>query len=164
MPVSLSIISAMDENRLIGRDNALPWQLPADLVFFKKTTMGKPIIMGRKTFESIGKPLPGRRNIIISRDPGYQAEGCDSSQSIDAALALVDDQPEAMLIGGAMLYQQTMGIADHLYITEIHEKFEGDAWFPEINPAHWQETWREDHAADERNLYAFTFVKYRRIK
>ena len=107
MSVSLSIITAMDENRLIGSNNSLPWHLPADFAYFKRVTMDKPIIMGRKTYESIGRPLPGRRNIIISRDPDYHAEGCETANSLQAALELVADQDEAMLIGGANLYAQT---------------------------------------------------------
>jgi dihydrofolate reductase len=150
----------MDQNRLIGNNNELPWQLPADLAFFKKTTMHKPILMGRKTYESIGRPLPGRRNIIITRDASIGFEGCETVQGIDAALALVDDQPEIMLIGGASLYQQTIGLADRLYITQIDGVFEGDAWFPEIDPLRWHESWREDHEPDERNHYAYSFVKY----
>lgn len=164
MTTSLSIIAAMDENRLIGKDNALPWHLPADLAFFKQTTMGKPILMGRKTFESIGRPLPGRRNIIISRDPHYQVEGCDICDSIDSAMAIVMDQDEAMLIGGSSLYAQTIERAERLYITEIHAQFEGDAWFPVIDPAQWLESWREDHQNDAKNPYYYSFVKYSRRK
>lgn len=160
MPASLSIISAMDNNRLIGNNNALPWHLPADLAFFKKTTLNKPILMGRKTYESIGRPLPGRRNIIISRDPAYHQDGCETVASIDEALRLVEDQAEAMLIGGASLYSQTLQRAQTLYITEIHEQFEGDAWFPEIDKTRWKECWREHHEADEVNKYAYSFVKY----
>jgi len=162
MPVSLSIISAMDENRLIGKGNALPWHLPADLAFFKRTTLNKPVIMGRKTYESIGKPLPGRHNIIISRNPAYRIDGCDTCADIDAALALAADQVEAMLIGGASLYEQTIELAETLYITEIHAKFEGDAWFPAIDPSRWEAVWREDHEPDERNKSAYSFIKYRR--
>ncbi len=160
MTTSLSIISAMDKNRLIGNNNALPWHLPADLAFFKKTTLNKPILMGRKTFESIGRPLPGRRNIIITRNTEYQQQGCEIVVGIDEALALVKDQPEVMLIGGASLYEQTIRRAHSLYITEIHSKFKGDAWFPEIEPERWQEVWREDHKADEKNAYDYSFVKF----
>jgi len=158
----LSIITAMDENQLIGNNNALPWHLPADLAFFKQTTLGKPIIMGRKTFESIGRPLPGRQNIIVTRNPDYSAEGCDSVLSIDAAMELVSDQPEAMLIGGATLYQQTLEVASELYITRIHHKFDGDAWFPKIDKNLWKETWREDHQAKEKNPFDYSFIKYTR--
>jgi len=163
MPVSLSIIAAMDQNRLIGQRSGLPWHLPADLAFFKKTTMNKPIIMGRKTFESIGKPLPGRRNIIISRDTGYQIAGCDVCVDINSALELVNDQPEAMLIGGASLYEQTLDMADRLYITEIKGVFEGDAWFPKIDPSRWRENWREEHRHDNTNPHDYAFVQYTRI-
>ena len=164
MATSLSIICGMDENRLIGDNNTLPWHMPADFAFFKKTTMGKPVLMGRKTYESIGKPLPGRRNIIISRDPTFTAEGCDVTDSIQAAVDLVKDQPEAMLLGGASLYQQTLEWAETLYITEIHHQFKGDAWFPPINLEIWKETSREEHAADEKNKYSYAFVKYLRQK
>lgn len=162
MPTSLSIITAMDQNRLIGRDNALPWHLPADLAFFKKTTLGKPILMGRKTYESIGRPLPGRQNIIISRDPNYRIDGCDTATGIEQALEMIKNQPEAMLIGGSSLYQQTIDLADKLYITFIHSQFEGDAWFPEIPSQNWVESAREDHSADDKNAYNYSFVTYLR--
>ncbi len=162
MTTSLSIICAMDQNRLIGKNNALPWHLPADLAFFKQTTMGKPILMGRKTYESIGRPLPGRQNIIISRDTNYQAEGCDCCTDIDTALALAADHAEIMLIGGASLYQQTLERAQQLYLTHIHASFEGDAWFPEVNQNDWLITWQEDHTADEKNRFDYSFVKYSR--
>ena len=162
MPVHLSIISAMDDNRLIGRDNALPWHLPADLAFFKRTTLNKPVLMGRKTFESIGRPLPGRRNIIISRNPAYLKEGCETCTDIDSALELVAHSEEAMLIGGSSLYRQTLDMAKNLYITEIHGKFTGDSWFPEISPDDWKEVWREEHEGDEKNPFAYAFVRYAR--
>ena len=162
MPTSLSIITAMDQNRLIGRDNGLPWYLPADLAFFKKTTLGKPILMGRKTYESIGRPLPGRQNIIISRDPNYRIDGCDTATGIEQALEMIKNQPEAMLIGGSSLYQQTIDLADKLYITFIHSQFEGDAWFPEIPSQNWVESAREDHSADDKNAYDYSFVTYLR--
>ena len=126
----LSLIVAMDENRLIGNANQLPWHLPADLAFFKRTTMGKPIIMGRKTFESIGRPLPGRRNIVITRDPQFSAEGCEIVNCIDAALASCSDHDELMLIGGASLYQQTLERASCMYITQIHHALAETPGFP----------------------------------
>jgi dihydrofolate reductase len=162
MTASLSLICAMDQNRLIGSNNALPWHLPADLAFFKKTTLGKPIVMGRKTYESIGRPLPGRQNIIITRNPEFHAEGCDTCTSIDQAIELAGDQDEVMLIGGASLYQQTIDLAQHLYLTRIHHQFEGDAWFPEFDLQQWHEVWREDHTRDEKNGYDFSFLKYSR--
>ena len=160
MTASLSIICGFDQNRLIGNNNALPWHLPADMAYFKKTTMSKPILMGRKTYESIGRPLPGRRNIIISRDESYRAEGCETAAGIQQAIDLVNEQQEVMLIGGSSLYEQTLPLAKTLYITEIHHQFSGDAWFPAINSDDWLESWREEHEADESNKYAYAFVKY----
>ncbi len=158
----LALITAMDDNRLIGRDNALPWHLPADFAFFRRTTMGKPVIMGRKTRESIGRPLPGRRNLVVSRNPDYRAEGTETCGSIGAALELCADAPEAFLIGGANLYRQALeqGLVRVLWITHVHGEFEGDAWFPEIDPDQWQEVWREERPADEANPYPLSFVKY----
>ena len=156
----LSIITAFDRNHLIGRDNSLPWHLPADLAFFKRTTMGKPIIMGRKTFESIGRPLPGRRNIIISRNPDLQIEGCETCTSVEQALQQLGDYAEVFLIGGASLYQQMLAQAENLYDTEIDEEFNGDAWFPDISADEWQEVWRENHSADDSNPHNYSFVKY----
>ena len=138
----------------------MPWHLPEDLRFFKKTTENGVVIMGRKTYESIGKPLPGRRNVIISRSLNYQAEGCETANGIQAAIDLVSDYPEVMMLGGANLYEQTITLADTLYITEVHHKFSGDAWFPAINPNDWTESSREEHDIDESNKYAYAFVKY----
>ena len=156
----LSLIVAMDDNRLIGSNNDLPWQMPADLAFFKRTTMGKPIIMGRKTFASIGRPLPGRRNIVITRDSGFSATGCEIANGIEAALSLCSEAEEVMLIGGASLYQQTIDQATRLYITRIHHSFEGDTWFPEIDLGLWKQESREDHDADHDNPYAYSFMKF----
>jgi dihydrofolate reductase len=156
----LSLIVAMDENRLIGARNQLPWHLPADLALFKRTTMGKPIVMGRKTFESIGRPLPGRRNIVITRDSAFQAPGCEVCHGIDAALAICGADDEVMLIGGASLYQQTLALASCMYITRIHHRFSGDTWFPEFSADSWRIEEEQSFAADESNPYAFTFVKY----
>jgi dihydrofolate reductase len=159
----LSLIWAMDENRLIGNNNALPWHLPADLAFFKRTTMEKPIIMGRKTYDAIGRPLPGRQNIIITRDTAYTAKGCDIANSIDEAMSLVPEEvQEVMLIGGASLYLQTLAQADALYITQIYHAFSGDTWFPEIDMSQWSETYREDFEADEKNLHPYSFMQYTR--
>jgi dihydrofolate reductase len=156
----LSFVVAMDENRLIGSDNRLPWHMPADLALFKRTTMGKPIVMGRRTFESIGKPLPGRRNIVVSRNPEYAAEGCEVVGDIDSALALCAGDEEVMLIGGASLYRQTIERASRMYITLIHHEFSGDTWFPEFDPGDWKVAERREFAADENNPYAWSFVKY----
>lgn len=159
----LSIITAMDNNRLIGKDNALPWKVPADLQFFKKVTMFKPIIMGRKTFESIGRPLPGRRNIIITRDQEFTAEGCELVYSPAMAIEAVQDVEEAMIIGGANIYQQFLEKADRLYLTKVLGEFEGDAWFPEIDFSQWGLTEKQDHKADEKNECDYSFQTFDRI-
>ncbi len=156
----LSLIVAMDENRLIGSNNGLPWHLPADLAFFKRSTMGKPIIMGRKTFESIGKPLPGRRNIVVTRDPNFNAEGCEVANSIDAAIDLCQNDAEIMLIGGASLYQQSFDRATDLYITRIHHRFAGDTWFPDFDESEWKIENREYFDADHSNRHAYSFIKF----
>ena len=154
----LSLIVAMDENRLIGRDNDLPWRLPNDLRHFKQVTMGKPIIMGRTSFESIGKPLPGRQNIVLTRDSAWQAEGCTVVTSLDAALEAAGDAEELMVIGGAQVYTQALDKADRVYLTYVHGSFEGDTWFPELATEQWREISRDNHPADERNAWAHSFT------
>ena len=157
---NLSLIWAMDSNRLIGNKNTLPWHLPADLAFFKRTTLGKPILMGRKTYQSIGRPLPGRQNIVISRDPDFNATGCDIATDIDAALRLCADAEEVMLIGGASLYEQTIERASKLYVTRIQGQFEGDTWFPEFSIKRWKIESCEDFDADPANPYPYSLMKY----
>ena len=159
----VSLIWAMADNRVIGIENRLPWKLPADMQWFRQNTMGKPIIMGRLTYESFGaKPLPGRRNIIISRNADYAAEQSSKDievySSIEAALDAVKDKEEVMIIGGMSLYEQALPLADRLYMTLVHTQVEGDAWFPEFDLNQWQETERHDHEADERNPYPYSFV------
>ena len=156
----LSLITAMDSNRLIGKDNSLPWHLPADLAFFKATTMGKPVIMGRKTFDSIGKALPGRQNIVVTRDRNFDAPNCEVAPSVEAAITIVDDTEEVMLIGGASLYEQTLDRADIIYLTLIHHEFTGDTWFPEIHPKYWKSVSRDNFNADDKNPFPYSFVKY----
>ena len=153
----LSIIAAVARNRVIGRNNRLPWRLPADLQHFKRITMGKPMIMGRKTWESLPGLLPGRRHIVVTRDPNYHAEGADVSHILDQALSLAGDVNEIMLVGGANLYAQAMALTSRLYLTEIDTEVEGDAWFPEFAPAEWREVSREAHPADGQNPYSYTF-------
>ena len=126
----ISLIVAHDRNRVIGYENDMPWHLPGDLQYFKETTMGKPVIMGRKTFESIGRPLPGRRNIVITRNVNYAAEGIEVVGNLDAALALVAEVPEIMVIGGEQIFTQALPLADRLYITLIDHEFVGDTYFP----------------------------------
>jgi len=148
----------MDRNRLIGRDNQLPWRLPADLAHFKKTTLGKPVVMGRRTFESIGRPLPGRTNIVLTRSPDFEAGGVYTADSIESALQRAGNAAEVMVIGGGAVYRQVLPLAQRLYLTLVDAIFEGDAWFPEFNPAMWREIQRSGHSADVNNPYEYSFV------
>ncbi|CAM2193884.1 Dihydrofolate reductase type 3 [Paraburkholderia kururiensis] len=161
---TLTLIVARARNGVIGRDNQLPWRLPEDLAFFKRTTMGAPIIMGRKTHESIGRPLPGRRNIVVTRDPARRFEGCDTVTGLDDALALAarDGAAEAFLIGGAELYREGFERAQKLIVTEIAADFAGDTTFPAPNPLTWDEVSREAHRAAAPNDFEFAFVVYAR--
>ena len=147
----IALIVAMAENRVIGRNNQLPWRIPADLRHFKALTLGKPVIMGRKTYESIGRPLPGRDNIVVTADSGYQAEGCQVVHSVEQALAAAGSCEEAMIIGGATLDPQTLENADRLYQTLVKAEPVGDTWFPEIELQQWREIERQAHTADESN-------------
>jgi dihydrofolate reductase len=156
--MQINAIVAMAENRVIGNQNQLPWHLPADLAFFKKTTMGKPIIMGRKTYLSIGRPLPNRQNIVISRDPAFKADGCDVFSSVDDALKAVNNCEEVFIIGGAQLFAACWDRIDRLYITLIHAEIVGDTFLPVINYTQWQEVSRELHAADIKNSYSYSFI------
>ncbi len=157
--MTLSLIWAMADNRVIGIENRLPWKLPADMKWFRQNTMGKPIIMGRLTFESFGaKPLPGRRNIIISRNPSYTADGIDVYTSLEDALQSTQSNEETMIIGGMSLYKQALPLADRLYMTLIHANMEGDAWFPKFDLHEWQETAHSNFPADEKNPHAYSFI------
>jgi len=157
---TLNVIAAMAKNRVIGIHNTLPWRLPEDLKHFKALTMGHHIIMGRKTYESIGKPLPGRTTVIVTRDADYRMEGCLTATSIDAAIAACGDDAEIFFVGGAQMYAQVLPRADRLYLTEIQEEYEGDAWFPELDRTVWQETDRQVHV-NEAGL-GYHFVIYER--
>lgn len=157
----VSLIAAMDKNRLIGRDNGLPWHLPADFKHFKAITMGKPVIMGRKTFESIGKPLPGRKNIVISASD-FEADDVIIVDSIEAAIAEVYDVEEIMIIGGASFYRQMIARAHRMYLTHVDADCTGDAWFPEFNEEDWDVHSQQEFSADEKNNYDFRIVEYRR--
>ncbi len=157
--VKISMIAAMANNRVIGQDNQMPWHLPADLQHFKKVTMAKPVIMGRKTFESIGRPLPGRQNIIITRNADYTAEGIEVVTSPEAALALVADVEEVMIIGGGNIYEQFLSQADRLYLTFIDLEVSGDTQFPDYEcVANWTVVEQEQHQPDNKNPYSYTFV------
>ncbi|MDE2088816.1 MAG: type 3 dihydrofolate reductase [Gammaproteobacteria bacterium] len=158
----ISLVVAMAENRVIGKDNQLPWRLPADLKRFRAVTLGKPVLMGRKTYESIGKPLPGRTNIVVTHEAEFRAPGCVVVHTPEAALAAAGDSPEAMVIGGASFYRQMLPRADRLYLTVIHARFEGDAFFPEFDPAGWREVERVRHEPDEKNPYPHSFITLER--
>lgn len=160
----ISIIVAMADNMIIGDKNSLPWKLPADMEYFKKNTLGKPIIMGAKTFESIGKALPGRKNIILSFDKDYKAEGCIIATSIEQALEEVEENEEVMIAGGASVYKQFLPLANRLYLTFIHHDFKGDAYFPKFDINQWKEIKRIDNEADEKNIYSYSFVVLERKK
>ncbi|WP_320150609.1 type 3 dihydrofolate reductase [uncultured Tolumonas sp.] len=154
----ISLIVAMAENRVIGRGNQMPWHLPADLRHFKSVTLGKPVIMGRKTFESIGRPLPGRRNVVISRSADWQAEGVESVNSLHAALALVQGATEVMIIGGGQLYSEALPLAQRLYLTHIELPVaDADTWFPDYSQYQWQQRAEELHDPDEKNPYHYRF-------
>ena len=158
----VSIIAAMDRNRLIGSDNRLPWHLPADLAHFKQVTMGKPIIMGRKTYESIGRPLPGRTNIVLTRSADFRAEGVLTANSLEQALDYVSEEDEVMIIGGSTIYELALPRADRLYLTYVENAGEGDAWFPEFDIERWRVVASEQHRADEKNSSDYRFVSYER--
>ncbi len=156
-----ALVAALARHRVIGVGNRLPWRLPEDLARFKRLTMGAPVIMGRKTRESIGRALPGRRNIVVTRAPGAAWEGCVVAHSLDAALALARDAEQAFIIGGADLYAQALPGADRLYLTLIDADYPGDAWFPEFDAAAWCEVARESGVSADGVGYAF--VDYARV-
>jgi len=158
----LSIIAAIARNGVIGKNNTLPWHLPADMAFFKKTTTGHTIVMGRKNYQDIGRPLPNRRNIVLSRDTGFRAKGCEVVNSFDEMLAITDDNEEVFIIGGAGLYVTALAVAPRMLITKIAAEIKGDVLFPEIIWNDWQEISSEHHDADEKNKYAFDIVEYKR--
>jgi dihydrofolate reductase len=158
----ISLIAALDRNRLIGAGNRLPWHLPADLAHFKRLTLGRPVLMGRRTWESLGRPLPGRRNIVLTRDAGFQAPGCVAVHDIESALAAAGRVDEVFVIGGAAFYAQMLPRARRMYLTLVEAEFSGDAWFPAFDPEDWRETASEAHAADERNPHPFRFVTLER--
>ncbi len=156
----VSIIAAMDRNHLIGNKNQLPWHLPADFAHFKSITMGKPIVMGRKTFESIGKPLPGRTNIVLTRNSDISFEGVACVSSIADAITLVSEADELMIIGGSTIYEMLMPQVDRMYITYVDAEFEGDAWFPRFDKSMWLEKDSVVHPADEKNAYVCKFITF----
>lgn len=158
----IAIIVAMAKNRTIGVNNTLPWRIPEDLKHFKALTMGHHMIMGRKTFESIGRPLPGRITVVVSRDRNLKIDGCIVAHSLAEALAACASDPEVFVVGGADIYAQALGLTDTLYITEIRQDVAGDAWFPEFDRETWQEVAREKRSQSEPQPLEYHFVTYRR--
>jgi len=154
----VSLIAAMDLGRLIGKDGQLPWHMPADLLHFKRTTVGKPVIMGRKTFESVGRPLPKRINVIVTRQQDYAHEGCLVAHSLEEAIQMVAPCDEVMICGGSGIYAEAIPRVDRMYLTQIGHRFDGDTHFPEFDPTPWDETQREEHGPDEKNRYPYTFI------
>ena len=152
----ISLITAVSANGVIGRGGDLPWHLSDDLKRFKQLTLGKPIVMGRKTFESIGRALPGRQNIVLTQQSEFIADGCDVVSSVDAAVAMAGDANEVMVIGGGEIYELFLPLAERIYMTRVHTDIDGDARFPELDDDQWQETSHSDHSAGESNDYAFT--------
>ncbi len=161
--MQLSIIVAASENNVIGRDNALIWHLSSDLKHFKALTTGHAVLMGRKTFESIGRALPNRRNIVISRNPLFVAKGCETAASVEEALALAAGEEEVFVIGGGRIYNELWGRADRLYLTRVHTEAEGDTFIPAVDERQWQEVGRQDFKAGEKDDYDYSFIDYRRI-
>ena len=162
----ISLVAALSENRVIGKDNRLPWHLPDDMKHFREITEGKPIIVGQKTLESIGKPLPNRTNIVLVRKKGISIPGCITVHSIEEALEAAKDAKEVVVIGGASVYKQFLeqGLIDRMYLTIIHDNVEGDAYFPEFHLVNWEETQHIHHPADEKHIHEFSFVTLERKK
>ncbi|MFN3716172.1 MAG: dihydrofolate reductase [Thiobacillus sp.] len=160
----VSVIAALAKNRVIGIENRLPWRLPEDLAHFKALTLGHPVLMGRKTFESLGRPLPGRTNVVITRNRDYRPEGCLVADSIPAALAACAEHDEVFFIGGAELYAQAIALADRLYLTEVDIDAAGDAWFPEFDRAAFREIERQSHTGRKADHLRFDFVTYARVR
>lgn len=161
----ITIVVAASENQVIGVGNALPWHLSDDLKFFKKVTLGKPVLMGRKTFESMGKALPGRMNMVLSRSAPALPEGVLHFGSLPDALGFLKQQdiPELCIIGGGVLFAEALPYTDQVYLTRVHAVLEqGDAFFPELRPEDWELVWQEEHPADEKHIHAFTFQQYKR--
>jgi dihydrofolate reductase len=157
-----SLVVAMALNRVIGRDDALPWRLPADLAYFKRVTLGHPVVMGRRTYESIGKPLPGRLNIVVTHQRDYAAPGCVVVASLDAAWKAAGTADEVCVIGGTSLFQETLPVADTIHLTEVLAEIEGDTWFPSFDRGQWSETEVLRQPADDRHPYPFRITRLER--
>jgi dihydrofolate reductase len=160
--VRRSLVVAVARNGVIGRNNALPWRLPEDLAYFKRVTLGAPVIMGRRTYQSIGKPLPGRKNIVVTRDRSFAAPGCIVVHSLDEAWREAGDVPEVFVIGGTSLFGEALPCADVIHLTEVDAEVEGDTYFPPLDRTQWHETEVARHAADARHAYPFRIVRLER--
>ncbi|MCJ8164908.1 dihydrofolate reductase [Pontibacter sp. E15-1] len=159
----IAIVVAAAENNVIGKDNGLIWHLPADLRHFKQITMGHPMVMGRKTYESIGQPLPGRTSIIVTSQPDFAAEGCLVAHSLQEGLTQAKQlDEEVCIIGGGEIFRQALPLTDTIYLTRVHHTFEGDVFFPELDEAVWETVEEEHHAPDDKNKFSYTFLKLRR--
>jgi len=163
VPPRLVLVVAATDAGVIGRDGTLPWRLPADLARFKAMTLGKPILMGRRTYDSIGRPLPGRTNIVLTRSPEWRADGVEVVHSPAEAIARAGDAPELMVIGGAELYRLALPLAQRIELTQVHADVPGDTFLPPLDPQAWREVAREDRAPDERNALAMSFVTLERV-
>lgn len=159
----ISLIAAMSHHRVIGYRGQMPWHLPAELAYFKKLTLGKPVLMGRRTFCSLGKPLPNRRNLVLTQQPDLHLPGCEIFHSLAAVQAVAATTAELMVIGGATLYEQTLPLAHRLYLTFIDAELDGDTYFPEWDSTQWREVSRTEHAAEAKNRWAFTMVIFHRL-
>lgn len=158
------LVAAVAENGIIGRNGTMPWHLPADLAHFKRLTLGHPIVMGRRTFEAVGRPLPGRRNIVVTRNPDFAASGVETAASLEQALALAGDAPQVMVIGGGELYRAALPLARRIHLTRVHARPDGDTRFPELDTSEWRETERRTRPTDADNSYALSFIELQRVE
>lgn len=161
--MNITLIAAMSENRVIGRDNDLAWHLPDDLKRFKELTRGHHVIMGRKTYESVGRPLPGRTNIVVTNQKDYKAPGCIIVHTLKEAIQKAENDSQPYVIGGGKIYDQALPLADTLELTQLHAKVEGDTYFPEVDTSKWQIVAKESHPADDKHEFAFDFLTYQRV-
>ena len=162
--VTISFVVAYDRNRAIGKDNHLPWRLPDDMKHVRAVTIGKPMIMGRRTWDSIGRPLPGRTSIVLTRDRTFRCDGCVVARTADEALKLAGAVPEIIVFGGARVFEEFLPRADRIYLTEVETEADADTHFPKLDPAEWREVERVRHPADERHAHAFSFVTLERVR
>lgn len=160
----VSFVVAYDRRGVIGKDNALPWRIPADMRHVRRLTIGKPLIMGRRTYESIGRPLPDRTSIVLTRDPSFAAEGVLVARTAEEALALAGDAPEVIVFGGAEVFRRFLPRADRMYVTEIDAEVDGDTFFPEFDRSEWRETERETHEPDAEDPHRYAFITLERVR